>query len=258
MPELAHQVYGPRDGPAVLLIHGFPFDRRMWRFQANALASAGLRVIAPDLAGFGQSEGTSPTSVDAHAKDLLALLDRLRVPKATVVGFSMGGYVALAVAAAAPERLEGLVLIDTRAGADSSEGKAKRDAAIADVQANGTRGLVTKQVDGQLTEATRKSQRILVEEVRTIMLKQSKASVVAALQAMRDRPDRLALLKALKVPALVLVGAEDKVTPPEAAKEMAGALLNADLQVIDGAAHLSPMERPHDVNQALVDWFASP
>lgn len=257
MPDLAHQVYGPREGPAVLLVHGFPFDRRMWRLQANALATAGIRVVAPDLAGFGQSDGASHTSLEAHARDLVALLDRLKVPKATVCGFSMGGYVALAFAAIAPSRLDGLVLIDTRAGADSAEGKAKRDAAIADVTAHGTRGLVAKQLDAQLTEATRKDQRLLVEEVRALMLRQPKASVVAALQAMRDRPDRMALLRELKVPALILVGAHDKVTPPEAAKEMAGALLNAELQVIDDAAHLTPMERPREVNQALIDWFAS-
>jgi pimeloyl-ACP methyl ester carboxylesterase len=258
VPALAHQVYGPRDGPPILLVHGFPFDRRMWRFQANALATAGLRVIAPDLAGFGQSDGAGHTSMDAHAKDLLALLDHLHVPKASVCGFSMGGYVALAVAAAASERLDGLVLIDTRAGTDSEEGRAKRDAAIADVEAHGTRTLVAKQLEAQLTEATRRTQRLLAAEVRDLMLRQPKASVVAALQAMRDRPDRLPMLRQLKAPALVLVGAHDKVTPPEAAKEMAGALLNAELRVIEGAAHLSPMERPHDVNAALIEWAASP
>ena len=257
MPDLAHQVYGPRDGPAVLLIHGFPFDRRMWRFQANALATAGLRVIAPDLAGFGQSEGFSHLTMDGHARDLLQLLDRLHVPKVTVCGFSMGGYVALALAAAAPERLDGLVLVDTRAGADSEEAKARRDTAIDDVTAHGTRGLVAKLLETQLTEGTRRSQRLLAEEVRELMLKQPKATVVAALHAMRDRPDRLPLLRQLKVPALILVGEHDAVTPPEAAKEMAGALLNAEMHVIPGAAHLSPMERPHDVNSALIDWFSS-
>ncbi len=257
VPELAHQVYGPKEGPAVLLIHGFPFDRRMWRFQANALATAGLRVIAPDLAGFGQSEVPGHLNVDGHARDLLQLLDRLHVGKFTVCGFSMGGYVALAVAAAAPERLDGLVLIDSRANADSDEAKAKRDSLIDEVTAQGTRGLVAKQLESQLTEATRKGQRLLAEEVRELMLRQSKPAVLAALSAMRDRPDRRDFLKTLKVPALILVGSEDKVTPVEAAKEMAGLLVNSELQVIEGAAHLSPMERPHDVNQALVDWFGA-
>lgn len=257
MPELAHQVYGPRDGPAVLLVHGFPMDRQMWRFQVNALATAGLRVVVPDLAGFGRSEGMQD-SVDGHARDLVAVLDRLRIQKATVVGFSMGGYVALAFAAIAAARLDGLVLVDTRAGADSPEGRSKRDALIAEVEAAGPRGLAMKQVETQLTEATRTTQRLLVDEVRMMMLRQPKAAVVAALKAMRDRPDRMQLLTSIGVPALVLVGSEDKVTPLDAAKAMADALPNAELQVIDGAAHLSPMERPHDVNAALIDWFASP
>lgn len=257
MPELAHQVYGPRDGPAVLLVHGFPFDRAMWRFQANTLATTGLRVIVPDLAGFGRSEGMQD-SVDGFARDLVALLDRLHVQKCTVVGFSMGGYVALAFAAIAAARLEGLVLIDTRAGADSKEGRAKREGVIADVEKHGVRGLAMKQVESQLTETTRTTQRLLVDEVRMMMLRQPKAAVVGALKAMRDRPDRMELLPSIKVPVLILVGSEDKVTPLDAAKAMADALPNAELHVIEGAAHLSPMEKPHDVNQALTDWFASP
>ncbi|MEK6975889.1 MAG: alpha/beta hydrolase [Candidatus Thermoplasmatota archaeon] len=258
MSELAHQVHGPRDGRVVLLVHGFPLDRQMWRFQVNALATAGLRVVVPDLAGFGRSEGDSRDTVDGHARDLVALLDRLHIAKATVAGFSMGGYVALAVAALAPERVDGLVLIDTRANADSAEAKGKRDALIADVLAHGVRGLAAKQIESQLTEATRKAQRLLVEEVRAMMQRQPKGAVAAGLQAMRDRPDRLDLLKGLKVPALILVGSEDKVTPLDAAKAMGGALINSEVQVIDGAAHLSPMERPHEVNQALIEWFASP
>jgi 3-oxoadipate enol-lactonase len=255
--ELAHQVYGPRDGPAVLLVHGFPFDRRMWRFQVNTLATAGLRVIAPDLRGFGSSDGPSPTTMEGHAKDLLSLLDRMRVPKVTLVGFSMGGYVALALAAAAPDRIEGLVLIDTRANADSPEARSKRDATILDVQAHGPRGLVSKQIEAQLTESTRKSHRLLTEEVRELMLKQPKSSVLAAIQAMRDRPDRMALLPTLNVPALIVVGFHDRVTPVDAAQAMKDALPQAELHVIDGAAHLTPMERPHDLNQALLDWFGT-
>lgn len=257
MVDLAHQVLGPKDGKAVLLVHGFPLDRGMWRFQANALASAGLRVVIPDLAGFGQSEGASHTTMEGHARDLVALLDRLRVPKATVVGFSMGGYVALAFAHLAPSRLEGLVLVDTRAEADAADAKGRRDAAIVEVLGHGVRPLATKQIPGQLTEATRASQRLLVEEVRGIMLRQPKAAVVAALQAMRDRADLRETLRGLTVPCLVLVGEKDGVTPLAAAQVMAD-LSRGELQVIDGAAHLTPMEKPHDVNAALIDWFASP
>lgn len=257
MSELAHQVLGPRDGPAVVLVHGFPFDRRMWRFQASSLANAGLRVIIPDLAGFGQSEVPGPVTVEGHAQDVLQLLDRLHVDKATVIGFSMGGYVALAVAELAPTRLSGLVLIDTRAEADTPEAKGRRDAVIVEVLGHGVRGLAIRQVETQFTSASRQTKRLLVEEVRDIMFQQPKASVVAALQAMRDRPDRREVLRGLQAPCLVLVGEHDTVTPPAAAQVMAD-LARAELVVIPGAAHLSPMEQPQAVNAALIDWFASP
>ena len=260
MADLSHAVHGPRDGPALLLIHGFPFDRAMWRFQVSPLTAAGYRVVVAELPGFGKTEEIgSPAkpldSVDAMAAELVRLLDRLRVPKVVPVGFSMGGYVALALAAAAKDRLAGLVLIDTKAEADSAEGRAKRDATIAEVTAKGTRPLAMAQILGQLTEATRSSERLLVDEVRTMMLRQPKATVVAALKAMRDRPDRRDLLPTLDCPVLVVVGDQDKVTPLDSAKTMLGASRKGELKVIEGAAHLTPMERPDDVNEALLDWL---
>ena len=255
MAELASAVHGPRDGPVVLLVHGFPFDRQMWRFQVGPLTAAGYRVVVPDLAGFGQTEGSFKT-VEEAALDLLQLLQRLRIAKAVVVGFSMGGYVALALAALSPKTLAGLVLVDTRAEADSKEGKEKREATIASVRDKGTRALAMAMIAHQLTEATRTGERLLAEEVRAMMLKQSKAGVLGALAAMRDRPDRRDLLKELKAPALAIVGEKDAVTPPAAAQVIAD-LARCEAKVIPGAAHLSPMERPEDVNEALLGWLAA-
>ena len=255
MADLAHAVLGPREGPAILLLHGFPYDRAMWRFQLGPLTTAGYRVVVPDLPGFGRSEGTAMQSMDAVAKDLVRLLDRLHVSRFVPVGFSMGGYVALAVAAQAPERLLGLALVDSRAEPDSPEAKAKRDATIADVQAHGTRGLAAGMMAAQLTEATRKEERLLAEEVRTMMLRQPKAAVAAAQGAMRDRPDRRDLLPKLGCPVLAVVGEQDAVTPPAAAKAMAEAARDGEVVVVPGAAHLSPMERPDEVNEALLGWL---
>jgi pimeloyl-ACP methyl ester carboxylesterase len=254
MADLAHAVHGPRDGPAVLLVHGFPYDRAMWRLQLGPLTAAGYRVVLPDLPGFGHSEGVMG-SMDDAARDLVRLLDRLHVSRVVPVGFSMGGYVALALAAAIPDRLLGLALVDTRAEPDSPEGKAKRDATIADVQAHGTRGLAASLVQAQLTEATRKGEHLLTEEVRAMMLRQPKASVAAGLAAMRDRPDRRDLLPRLGCPVLALAGEHDTVTPPSAAKAMAEAAKDGESVVVAGAAHLTPMERPDDVNEALLGWL---
>lgn len=262
MPGLSHAVHGPRDGPAVLLVHGFPFDRAMWRFQVGPLTSAGYRVVVADLPGFGRMEEVAAPvapldSVDAMAAELWRLLDRLRIAKAAVVGFSMGGYVALAMAAQEPSRLLGLALLDTRAEADSEAGRAKRDEAIAQVLAQGTRPLAAAMMANQLTEATRASERLLAEEVRAMMLRQPKATVAAALKALRDRPDRRDLLPTLDAPVLVVVGDQDKVTPLDSAKTMLGAARRGELKVVEGAAHLSPMERPDEVNEALLGWLRS-
>lgn len=260
MADPSHAVHGPRDGPAVLLVHGFPFDRAMWRLQVGALTAAGYRVVVPDLPGFGRAEEVGRDlapldSVDGMAAALWRLLDHLHVPKAVVAGFSMGGYVALAMAAQAPDRLLGLALLDTRAEADTDAARAKRDEAIAQVVAHGTRPLAMAMVANQLTEATRSAERLLVDEVRAMMLRQPKASVAAALKALRDRPDRRGLLATLDVPVLVVVGDQDKVTPLESAQAMHAAARRGELKVIQGAAHLSPMERPDEVNEALLDWL---
>lgn len=258
--DLSYAVHGPREGPALLLIHGFPFDRAMWRFQVGPLTAAGYRVVVAELPGFGRTEEVGKTdppleSVDDMAASLVRLLDRLRIAKVVPVGFSMGGYVALAVAAQAPDRLSGLALVDTRAEADSSEARHKRDATIADVVAHGTRALATAMLANQLSEATRKDERLLVEEVRAMMLRQPKATVAAALKAMRDRPDRRELLKQLRVPVLVVVGEHDPITPPAAAQVIADSSKDAELVVVPGAAHLSPMERPQELNEALIAWL---
>lgn len=254
MADLTHSVHGPRDGPVVLLVHGFPFDRTMWRFQVGPLTKAGYRVVAPDLAGFGHTDGSFKTMEEA-ALDLLQLLGRLRVDRFIAVGFSMGGYVALALAALAKQRLQGLVLVDTRAEPDSPEGKTKREATISQVQSTGVRPLAMAMLANQLTEATRTGERLLAEEVRTAMLRQSKAGVLGALAAMRDRPDRRDLLPTLACPVLCLVGEQDKVTPPESAKAMAAAAASGEVHVVAGAAHLSPMERPDEVNAHLLAWL---
>jgi pimeloyl-ACP methyl ester carboxylesterase len=260
VPEASYAVYGPRDGPALLLIHGFPFDRGMWRFQVGPLTAAGYRVVVAELPGFGRTEEVGRTespleSVDGMAAELLRLMDRLRIDRFTPVGFSMGGYVALAVAAKVPARLAALVLVDTRAEADSEEARKKRDATIEQVQAHGTRQLAMAMIANQLSEATRMAERLLAEEVRAMMLRQPKATVVAALKAMRDRPDRRDLLKGLDCPVLIVVGEADPVTPPAAAQVMSDLARKSDLVTIPQAAHLTPMERPDDVNEALLDWL---
>ncbi len=118
-------------GPAVCLIHGFPLDRRMWRPQVMTLASAGYRVITPDLRGFGESDATEgPYTMDLYADDLVKLLDHLGIGRAVVGGMSMGGYVLLNLLERHPDRLAAACFIVTRSGADDEAGKERRLCAL--------------------------------------------------------------------------------------------------------------------------------
>lgn len=235
-------------GVPVLLVHGFPLDRTMWREQLSGIT--GHHLIAPDLRGFGDSsEAPPPESIDAHADDLAELLDALEIPRAVVVGLSMGGYVALAMAERHRERLAGLVLMDTRAGADDAEARAGRDAAIATVREQGAgkvlSGLAAKLFAPDTSVGVR-------EAVERRMGRVPSGALVASLVAMRERPDRTALLARLAgLPTLVMVGSEDQITPPALSRSMVEAVNGAELVEIEGAGHLPPVERPATVNEAL-------
>ena len=133
---LAYEQLG--QGPAVVLLHAFPLDRRMWRPQLSALADAGYCAIAPDLPGFGESKGFDARDLADFADSVARLLDGLKIDHATVVGLSMGGYIAIQLSARHAARVSALVLADTRAAADPPEAKKARDANIARAQNEGT------------------------------------------------------------------------------------------------------------------------
>jgi pimeloyl-ACP methyl ester carboxylesterase len=245
-------------GRPVVLLHAFPFSRAMWRPQVAALRDI-CRVIAPDLRGFG---GTSPflaaPSVEAMADDVAALLDALKIGEPVVVGgLSMGGYVALAFARRHARRLRGLVLADTRAEADGAEARANRDKMIALARDHGAADVVEQLLPKLLAERTRTQNPAVVEEVRRIAAAQRPEAIIAALQAMRDRPDATPGLAAVTVPTLVLVGSEDTPTPPAAARTMADGIRGANLVTIAGAGHLSNLEEPEAFNVALHGFLAT-
>ena len=250
--DLPHADKGPRAAPAVVLLHGFPLDHRMWRAQQQALEAAGLRVVVPDLRGMGKAPlGRPGAGVAEHAADVLRLADRAGIRRFALAGFSMGGYVALEVSRQAPERVAGLALVDTRAEPDSEEARAARMATIEKVRANGMQPLVDAMLPKMLTPA---AQPALVDEVRAMMLAQRPEGAILALHALASRPDARPTLPRIRAPTIVLVGQDDPVTPPDASKAMAAAIPGASYHAVQGAAHLAPMERPGEVAEALVAW----
>jgi len=235
-------------GPAILFLHGYPLDRTLWRHQLGAFD--GWRTLAPDLRGLGRSDAPDlGYSMATYADDLVALLDAIGVDDVVLCALSMGGYVAFEFVRQHRPRVRGLVLVDTRAGADSAEGRKGRDTAMADLREGGP-PLIAEQMLPRLLGP--KAPDALRDEVRAMMASAPAAGLHGALAAMRDRPDSTELLPTLAgLPTLVVVGAEDRLTPPRDAEAMAKGIPGARLVVIAEAGHLAPLEQPQVFNGHL-------
>jgi pimeloyl-ACP methyl ester carboxylesterase len=242
-------------GMPVVFLHGFPLSRALWKPQLDDLQGQ-CRVIAPDFRGFGgTSAALANVTVDQLANDVAALLDALKITEPAVIGgLSMGGYVALAFARRHPARLRGLILADTRSEADSPETKENRDKMIAFAKTHSALDVIDQMMSRLLGHETQMHHPEIAEEVRAIAGKQAPAGIVAALAAMRDRPDSRPGLSAIRVPTLVVVGAEDVVTPPSAAEAMVAAIPGSRYAKIAAAGHLSNLEQPEMFN-AVVGSF---
>src|SRR6266508_3706610 len=220
-------VYG--EGTPVVLLHAFPLDSRMWLPQVEALG--GYQAIVPDLRGFGAAReaAVEVTSMDLLADDIAELLDERELERAVLCGLSMGGYVALAFARRHPERLGGLVLCDTRAGADSDDARAARLAM---------------------------AERVLAEGVTETILDQDPRGVAAAQRGMAERPDATAVLGQISVPTLVITGMEDELIAPDESVQMAAEIRDARLIQVPDAGHLVNLEQAELVNEGLLDFLA--
>lgn len=241
------------EGRAVILLHGYPLDGAMWSGVARAL-SGRFRVLKPDLPGRGETAAASSGSIDDYADFVGTILDALPSPSG-LAGFSMGGYVALALARRRPGKLAALALVDTRASADDAAGKAKRDEAISTVHAAGVAAIAEAMVP-RLLASYSLANADLVERLKRIMLRQKPETVAADLAAMRDRPDSRDALVDITIPTLVVVGDADALTPPADSHAMVDAIAGSRLVTVPAAGHLTPMERPGAVAAALGDFFA--
>lgn len=243
-------------GAAVVLIHGFPLNRRMWQPQLPALAAAGYRVIAPDLRGFGASPaGNGPWTMDTLADDIVALLDTLQIEQAVVGGMSMGGYVLLNLLERYPERLAAALFLMTRAGGDDALGKERRTVLAGEVEA-GRPGAVTGAfADLLFAQATRKSRPKLAAAVAAMMAETSMEGLSGGLRAIRDRRDYLDRLATFTQPALVVGAQEDRAIPPEHGRIIAASLPNAEFHLVAGGGHMVNMEQPEAFNRCLLDFL---
>lgn len=241
----------------LVLLHGFPHDRALWAAQVEAapVTFPETRILIPDLPGFGRSSPVPFPSMDAYADALEPLLDAAGVEQAVIGGLSMGGYVAFAFWRRHTARVRALLLMDTKAPADTDEARVKRRDLITTVQRDGVGAVVPGMIPSQLGVTTRRDNPVLVERLEVMLRRAPASGVTAAAQAMMDRSDSTATLETITVPTLVLVGDEDTLTPVSDALAMSAAIPGSRLVTIPGAGHLAPLEQPAVVNAAIAEFL---
>lgn len=248
-------------GTTLVLVHGFPFDAGSWSANVKAL-SARMRVIAPSMRGFGASpaDGIDSTSIEAMADDVAAIVVALDLPGPIVIGgLSMGGYVTMAFARKYAEVIRGMILADTKAEPDDDEARATRDSGAAKVDGGDLAGFMDGLLASVLSPDTLAERPAVVDQVRTMMMKAKPSSVAKTLRALRDRPDATPGLASVSVPVLVVVGADDTVAPPAAAKALVAAMpeTRTQLVVIPKAGHLTNLEQPEAFCKAVTSFVAT-
>lgn len=246
----------PESANVIVLMHAFPIGMRLWELQ---VIPEGWRAIAPALPGF---DGTAPppadsTAIDDYSRAAVALLDALGIRDFVAGGVSMGGYAVFGLWRLAAPRCRGIVLADSRAGADTEQGRAARDAMVALVRTRGPAAVADQMLPKLLGVTTHARRPDVVARVRALIESQTAEGVAAAVLRLRDRPDSTPLLSTMNVPALVVVGADDTLTPPVESENMRDALPKADLEVIPDAGHLACIEDPAAFNGVLAKFLSS-
>lgn len=236
------------DTPVVLL-HAFPLDSRMWD---DVRSIDGL--VTPDQRGFGAAPlGAEEPDLAVAAGDVISLVESLGVPRVVLGGCSMGGYVAMAVLRAAPSLVAGLVLVDTRAAADTPAARENRLAAAQRADTEGVGWIPSAMLPVLLGRGAGPA---VVERTRSLILEQDSAAVAWAQRAMAARPDSADLLRSVDVPTLIVRGAEDELIPRAEAEALASLLPAAEVVELAGAGHLPPLEKAAEFTRVLSSWLA--
>jgi pimeloyl-ACP methyl ester carboxylesterase len=223
----------------------------MWQEQLMAFADT-HRVIAYDIRGHGHSHsGSMEFSISQFGDDLVLLMDALAIDRAILCGLSMGGYIALSVLENFPQRISALVLCDTQCIADSPETRDRRMRTIGSIRLSGIITYADEMITNLFAKASFTTKPAAVAFIKKIILGTSSDTVTKTLWALASRSDTCSILPTIKVPTLVVVGKEDKITPVEAAQKMQELTPGSSLEIIDGAGHLSNLENPEAFNAVL-------
>ncbi len=240
-------------GSGVLLVflHAFPLNRSMWVEQEQALSSR-FRILTVDLRRHGESDAPLwHYTLDQAADDVIGLLDHLSIRQALFVGLSMGGYILFALYPKYADRVKGMVLADTRAQADTEEGRRARFEMAQIAYQQGAVAIADIMIPKLLSPDTIRMKPELVQRVRAMIEGNQVSGIAGDLMAMAERPDSIPLLQQITCPTQIIVGELDLPTFQEDAKLMADKISNARLTIIPGSAHLSNLEQPDQFNETI-------
>jgi len=248
---------GPDDGPVIIFIHGFPFNKSMWDKQLKALKE-NYRVIAYDVRGHGDSDsGTGDFSIKLFADDLLAFMDALEIDKAMLCGLSLGGYIVLNAIENYPERFDAIILSDTTCIADTPEAKEKRMEAIESIKKDGVEKFADESIKNLFAPESFATKKEEIAAVKKMIVNTTKESLYKTLRAFYERKETCSKISEIMTPVLIMVGKEDKITPPAAAQLMHEKINDSLLNIIVHAGHLSNIENPLEFNDHLKKFATS-
>jgi len=238
-------------GEVVILLHGFPMHQKVWDGFAEKL-SKHFRVITLDLPGFGKSPILNqPFTIDQVAEQVLSWISENKIEKCVVVGHSLGGYVALAMAKRAPELFDGLILFHSTAYADNDEKKQSRNKVLEFIDNNGVVAFTSNFIAPLFVNV----QHPAIEKVRAIATESTKEAVKGYTQAMRDRADRTDVLKSLHNPVLFLAGEKDAGISVESIERQAALSLHSEIQILPEVAHMGMFESEEESLEIIYSFI---
>ncbi len=249
--DIYYETVGDRKKQPVVLLHAFPLDHWVWQPQLETL-SGEYWIIAPDFRGHGKSEATSePYSMDLLASDVKALVQSLGAKNIVLGGISMGGYVAMAYARSFVEDLRALILVDTKMEADSPQARQGRLDNANLVLTEGVPIFAERLLPKLFSKENVESSSSIVYDARKAIYSMNPMGIVGALQGMMERADSTQLLETIRIPTLIIVGENDLLTTVDDSKRMAGKILDSKLAIISDCAHISTLEQPETVTNAI-------
>lgn len=245
--------------PPVVLLHGYPLDSAMFDHQARSLRALGVRAFTPQLPGYPGGPELPPVG----SPDLATLADSIvasvpdagGIDRAIIGGLSMGGYIALRIAERHPDRVAGLILMNTRASADQADERANRLKVADRVLTDGNAWLPEAMLPRLLGATSHATRRELAGRVSEWIRNTAPATIAWDQRAMAARPDRHVVLREFPGPALIVAGTEDELTPPREARAMARCLARVRLEVLPAAGHLTSIEVPGALSAVIVSWL---